>query len=110
MKDSEALRVGYENTVQDFSTAATLDPHWKLLPGLLEQAFQEGTKKRKSGSILAEVLRSASTASTSKMLAICKIAKSQVIRDANKSEMTLKKWFLCSSRISTSIALSFETR
>lgn len=94
MKDSEALRVGYENTVQGFTTAATLNSRWKLLPGLLELAFQKGTKKWQSGSKLFEALSTASAASSSKMLAICKIAKSQVIRDANKSGMTLKEWVI----------------
>lgn len=94
IKDSEALRVGYENTVQGFTTAATLNSRWKLLPSLLEQAFQKGTKKWQSGSKLFEALSTASAASSSKMLAICKIAKSQVIRDANKSGMTLKEWVI----------------
>ena len=94
IKDSEALRVGYENTVQGFTTAATLNSRWKLLPSLLEQAFQKGTKKWQSGSKLFEALSTASAASSSKMLAICKIAKSQVIKDANKSGMTLKEWVI----------------
>lgn len=93
-RDNEVVRVGYENTVQGFTTAATLSSRWKSLPSLLEKAFQIGTKKWQSGSTLGVAGKAANAASSSKILAICRVAKSQVFNDAKKAGMTLKEWII----------------
>lgn len=91
---TEYGRIGYKNSVQGFTTSATLDQKWQMLPVLYEKAMQRGVERWKSGVALGVAENAANAVASAQILGLCTIAKSQIMQDSKKSKNSLKKWII----------------
>lgn len=89
---NDLAQLSYENLVQGFTLAGSLNPRWRELSSTYRQIEKQVVRNWNSGATLGQSIKRAFASGGQSIVALCVIARSEALSRAKKSSMTTKTW------------------